>query len=417
VANIDNKGFSERIITAPVSPLGQKFYVKSRSATAVASPTTLGVDPTRAKNPDNLEGKIHSMYAYLYVTDAQEGLIVVGAGTLLDGDPRNNFLKRALTWNPDAILKGASAITIAGTTAYICADAGLILVSIDDPLRPKVLTKIGRPWLTKPKAVEIQFRYAFIIDQTGLKVADVTFPAEARVVAGASVPIEGANDVYVARTYAYVAAGKKGLAIVNVEKPEDPVLDQTFNAGGVIDDARQVKLGMINNSLFAYLADGKNGLRVIQLLSPELNPEIWGFSPRPTPRLIATRKTHGPALAVSKGLDRDRAVDESGNQLSVFGRRGARPFDLPEMRRLYVVGGKLMRVSDAPPSKPLALTAERSLEPPPLRLPEPKLIADEDFVSLVRRPAVQQASGGPSRRDGLMKRLTSRPNRTKVHVS
>jgi hypothetical protein len=44
----------------------------------------------------------------------------------------------------------------------------------------------------------------------------------------------------------------------------------------------------------------------------------------PTPKLIATARTKGPDLAISKGIDRDRAVDESGNQLAVFGRRGAR---------------------------------------------------------------------------------------------
>ncbi|MBI3780016.1 MAG: hypothetical protein HY278_02995, partial [candidate division NC10 bacterium] len=41
VAQIDQKGFSERIVTAPVSPLGQRLYVKTKYATAVASPTTL----------------------------------------------------------------------------------------------------------------------------------------------------------------------------------------------------------------------------------------------------------------------------------------------------------------------------------------------------------------------------------------
>src|SRR5262249_34348603 len=46
VAQVDQKGFSERIVTAPVSPLGQRFYVKTKYATAVASPTTLAVDPT-----------------------------------------------------------------------------------------------------------------------------------------------------------------------------------------------------------------------------------------------------------------------------------------------------------------------------------------------------------------------------------
>jgi len=55
VAQIDQKGFSERIVTAPVSPLGQKFYVKSRYATAIASPSTLAVDPTRRQFPENEE--------------------------------------------------------------------------------------------------------------------------------------------------------------------------------------------------------------------------------------------------------------------------------------------------------------------------------------------------------------------------
>jgi len=99
---------------------------------------------------------------------------------------------------------------------------------------------------------------------------------------------------------------------------------------------------MTNVSLFAYVADGRNGLRVVQLTSPEDTPGHYGFSPKPTPRLIATHHTRGEALAVSEGLDRDRAADESGNQLSVFGRRGARPFNLGEMQRMYLkaVGGK-----------------------------------------------------------------------------
>ena len=78
VANIDNKGFSERMVTAPVSPLGQRLYVKTKYATAVATPTTLAVDPLRAHDPANEEQKIHPMYGFLYVTDKYEGLVVVG---------------------------------------------------------------------------------------------------------------------------------------------------------------------------------------------------------------------------------------------------------------------------------------------------------------------------------------------------
>jgi len=122
---------------------------------------------------------------------------------------------------------------------------------------------------------------------------------------------------------------------LDIEHPESPRIDQVYDAGGKINDAHDVKVGMTNVSLYAYVADGRNGLRVVQLTSPE-TPGNDGFSPRPTPQLIASSHTHGPALAISEGLDRDRAVDESGNQLAVFGRRGARPMNEVEMKKLYM---------------------------------------------------------------------------------
>jgi hypothetical protein len=332
VAQIDQKGFSERIVTAPVSRFGQKFWVKTKYATAVAAPSTLAVDPGRTRLPENEEQAIHPLYAYLYVVDKFEGLILVNAATILDGDPLNNYLKRARpAFNPDGVLTGANNITIAGTYAYVTTDNALVIININDPLNPRVVRRIG---LKHPRSFAVQFRYGFVVDAEGLKVVDVTAPEQARLVEGAFVPLADAHDVYLARTYAYIANGKHGLAIVDVEQPERPRLDQTFDAGGQLNDVHQVKIAMTNASLFAYVADGKNGLRVLQLTSPETMPEYAGFSPRPRPELIATFQTKGDALAISKGLDRDRAVDESGNQISVFGRRGARPFNLDEMMRM-----------------------------------------------------------------------------------
>jgi hypothetical protein len=363
VANIDQKGFSERITTAPFSPLGQRFYVKTKYATAVASPSTLAVDPTaslpdslfpkkyRIHRPENEEAiyrddkqPIHPLYAFLYVTDRYEGLITVNAATLLDGDPRNNFLKRTLTWNPNGVLNGASNITIAGTHAYITCDRGLVIVDINDPFKPRVAAVVGAPHIKGARAVQVQFRYAFVCDAEGVKIVDVTEADKPRVVK--SVPLEDARAIYTVRTYAYVAGGKQGLVILDIENPEEARVDQVYTAGGKINDARDVKVGMTNVSLFAYVADGHNGLRVIQLTSPETTPTIMGFSPRPQPELIATKHTHGPALAVSEGIDRDRAIDESGNQLSVFGRRGARPLNLAEMRRMFIKDGKVYRVPE-----------------------------------------------------------------------
>ena len=60
VAQIDQKGFSERIVTAPVSPLGQKFYVETKYATAVAAPSTLAVDPARWRTVRNEDGSFRT---------------------------------------------------------------------------------------------------------------------------------------------------------------------------------------------------------------------------------------------------------------------------------------------------------------------------------------------------------------------
>src|SRR5207237_5667939 len=143
----------------------------------------------------------------------------------------------------------------------------------------------------------------------------------ARPVPAAQLPLHDAHSIYLARTYAYVAAGKHGLVILDIEKPLEPKIDQVYTANGQINDLHDVKLGITYVSQFAYLADGKNGVRVVQLTGPE-TPGNDGFNPRPTPCLVATYKLPkgGHALSMSKGLDRDRAVDESGNQIAVFGR-------------------------------------------------------------------------------------------------
>ena len=360
IANIDNKGFSQRITSAPVSPLGgQRLWVDTKYATSVASPSTVAVDPLRNAElrKKNEEQDPHLLYGFLYVTDRYEGLILVGAATLLDGDPLNNFLKRAVTFNPSGKLTGAEHVTIVGNYAYILTDRKLAVVDLSDPMNPQLTAEISEP-LNKPKAISVQFRYAFVADADGLKVLDVTDLAHPKPVQGGSVELEeGGWNIYLVRTWAYVAGRGKGIAIIDVERPEQPKLLRYFDADGAINDTHDIKAGITNNSHFAYVADGRNGLRVVQLTSPYTTPGIGGFSPIPTPELIATYKTRGPALAISEGVDRDRAVDESGNQIAVFNRIGSRPFNKAEMEKMYLRDGNLWTAKTAPPSKPLEFKA------------------------------------------------------------
>ncbi len=345
VANVDNKGFSERTVTSPVSPLGQQTHVASKEATCVALPTNMPIDPTRKVAAENQEQAWHPLYHYAYVSDREEGLIVVNVDTLADGNPRNNFLKRALTYNPDNLFHGARYLTVAGDYLYLIADSGLSILSIDNPLQPKIIKTFGAPFLNDPRVVAIQFRYAFVGDADGLKVIDITMPEKPTPVTGVVVPVKDLHDLYLARTDAYVAAGPEGILIIDITRPTAPKLAQKFSAEGQINDARSVRVAATNASFFAYVADGKNGLRVIQLTSPK-TPGYYGFAPIPQPKLIATYPTKGPAIALSKGLDRDRAVDESGHQVSIFGRMGSRPFTLEEMRQLFMKNGHIYTVHD-----------------------------------------------------------------------
>ncbi len=351
VASIGNKGFSEPIVTSPFSPLGHNTRVDTANATCMAIPTMQSISVSRNDHitktiPENEEQKFHPIYRYAAVTDSVEGLIMVDVDTLADGEFRNNFFKRAVTWNPDNVLAGARHIVLAGHYAYITAKAGLVTVDLDDPLKPRLASVVP---MTDARASAIQFRYLWVTDAEGLKLFDVTNLATPVAVPSGTVPMANAQKIHLARTYAYVAGKQEGLVIVDIKRPLAPqvYLKETF--GGQMTDVEDITIGTTNASLIAYVADGRNGMKVLQLTSPESQPNFYGFSPAPKPEIIAWLKTPSPAIALSKGLDRDRGVDETGGQIAIFGRLGSRPFTRKEMERLFLTPrGVPYKVVDTP---------------------------------------------------------------------
>ena len=352
IANIGNKGVSEKIVRAPFSPLGQDMHIASKNATCMALATNQpiavlrndkmmkeqaqrarGEVPADALGGMNQEQAFHPIYRYAFITDSVEGLIATDIDTLADGEPRNNFFKRAVTWNPGGVLNGARHIVLGGHFAYITTPTALVVVNLDDPLKPRLAATVP---MDDPRASALQFRYLWVTTAKGLEVLNVSKLDAPVPVPGAVIPLVDARKVYVARTYAYVAAKGEGLVIVDVKKPEAPSVYMRYTADGKLNDAEDVIVGSINASLFAYVADGRNGMKVLQLMSPESQPNFYGFSPPPKPELIAFARTKQPALAMSKGLDRDRAVDESGNQIAILGRLGARPFNRAEMEKMFI---------------------------------------------------------------------------------
>ncbi|MCF6317790.1 MAG: hypothetical protein L3J83_00685 [Proteobacteria bacterium] len=337
IASIANKGFSQRIITAPASPLGHDAHLKTTNATCIVLPTTQPIHPDRNTGDlmriTNEEQPFHPIYNYALVTDSKEGLILFDVNTFSDGEPTNNNIDRAVTWNANGVLSGAKYMVLGGYYAYIVTQDSLVTINLDDPLKPKLANSID---LNKPQAVQVQFRYLFVTDADGLKTIDITNQDEPKLLANSTVKLNSARKMHLARTFAYVANGKDGIAIIDIKNPEKMFLIQMYNAEGKIVNAYDVTVASTNASLFAYVADGEGGLKIVQLTSPDLQPKFYGFSPKPNPLLIASYPTKSPVYSVSRGLERDRGVDETGGQMAVFGRVGSRPLNLEEMRRLYL---------------------------------------------------------------------------------
>ncbi len=371
IASIANKGFSERIITAPFSPLSHDSHVDTENATCMAIPTNQAIAPTRNTaeiRAANQEQGFSPIYSYAFVTDSEEGLIAVNVNTFADGELRNNDLERTFTFNPDGQLTGARHITLAGDFAYITTDRGLAVVHLvhddakpghdwnGDPASPDnphyrdqasvcdvtAENACLEPHLTAfipmddPRASALQFRFLWVSDADGVKLFDVTNMHAPIARPEGTIELANARRMYIARTYLYIAGKQDGLVIANVTSPLAPTIHLRETFGGLMNDVEDVVVGSTNATLFAYVADGVNGMKVIQLTSPDSQRNFYGFSPAPVPELIAWATTPSPAIAMSKGLDRDRGVDETGGQMAIFGRLGSRPFNRAEMENLFL---------------------------------------------------------------------------------
>src|SRR5205814_10384873 len=136
--------------------------------------------------PENQEQPIHPLYKYVYVADREEGLILIDVTTLADANPSNNFLTRAVTFNPDGALNGARSIYVAGRWVFIGATGGLVVVDVDKPLAPRIVASI--PELKNATGIGVQFRYAFVTTPEGLASVDITDPAHPRVAGRLAIP-------------------------------------------------------------------------------------------------------------------------------------------------------------------------------------------------------------------------------------
>ena len=149
------------------------------------------------------------------------------------------------------------------------------------------------------------------------------------------VKIADARSVYVARTYAYVAGGKQGLVIVDVERPEQPRHRSDVQRRRR-DERRERRQGG-DDQRVACSPTSPTAKRPAGRCSwsrPTRPPGAFGFSPRPTPKLIADY--HDPRAGAGD-LEGPRSRSRGGRERQPGG--GLRPPRRPAAQSARRCGG------------------------------------------------------------------------------
>lgn len=125
-----------------------------------------------------------------------------------------------------------------------------------DPTKPKILSSIILPDFAHD--IYISSSYAYVAaGRAGLKVVDVSNPSSPKEVGYLDTP-DLAEGVYVLGSYAYVPDGFAGLRFIDVSNASSPKEVGHYDTPGVA-------YGIYVSGPYAYVADGDAGLFILAL--------------------------------------------------------------------------------------------------------------------------------------------------------
>ena len=130
----------------------------------------------------------------------------------------------------------------------------------------KALEYVNSLFWSKMVDVAIDGNYAYCAYRNGLIVMDVTQKNKPVVVS--QLYLGGGSDIDLKPGLAFIAAKKKGLLVVDISNPKEPVLKASLDTPG-----EAVEVALKGN--YAYIADWTSGLQIVDIHNP-LAPEIPG---------------------------------------------------------------------------------------------------------------------------------------------
>ena len=156
---------------------------------------------------------------------------------------------------------------------------------------------VGSRQLTLPgKSVAVAENRAYVVGSNSLRILDVTLPSSPQTMGSITVSDSmGANDVAIVGTHAYVAAGVRGLRVVDASNPFVPVIIGTADTPGSA-------LDVAVSGNYCYMADGVD-LKVIDISNPQAPQIVGSVDPAQFPVVsLAVSGTYVYAACSFEGL-------------------------------------------------------------------------------------------------------------------
>jgi hypothetical protein len=183
-------------------------------------------------------------------------------------------------------------LTVKDGYAYCSFLNGLGVLDVTDKANPRLVSKL---FLGGGFGIDVHENHAFVAaGSKGLQIVDVSDPLSPQVTGVLPTPGE-AKDLVVRDGFAFIADGPTGLLIADISDPRQPVVAGSLDTPGSAE-------AIVLDGGFAFIADASGGLQVIEVSDPS-SPALAGtFDTPDIAEEVAVSGNHAYVASGSSGL-------------------------------------------------------------------------------------------------------------------
>jgi hypothetical protein len=183
-------------------------------------------------------------------------------------------------------------VTVREEYAYCAFLNGLGVLDITDKANPRLVSKL---FLGGGFGIDIDESHAFVAaGSKGLQIIDVSEPLSPVKTGVLQTPGE-AKDLVVRDGYAFIADGPTGLLVADISDPRRPLVAGSVDTPGSAES-------IVLEGGFAYIADASGGLQVIDVSDPSMPVSAGAFDTPDIAEEVAVSGNHAYVADGSSGL-------------------------------------------------------------------------------------------------------------------